>query len=106
MESAASGMIAGINAARVALEQDPVVPPRETIIGGLLDYIATCPVKDFQPMNSNFGLLPPVEGKYPKKVRSEKKIEHAREAMNEFAGKLLPGDSEITSVRADLQSGP
>ncbi|MCX8053459.1 MAG: methylenetetrahydrofolate--tRNA-(uracil(54)-C(5))-methyltransferase (FADH(2)-oxidizing) TrmFO, partial [Armatimonadetes bacterium] len=59
MESAASGIIAGINAARVALGKEPITPPRETVIGALLDYVANCPAPDFQPMNSNFGILPP-----------------------------------------------
>ena len=85
VESAASGIIAGINAARVALGEKPVVPPRETMIGALLDYVANCPVKDFQPMNSNFGLLPPIPEKRPKRMRKELKVETARKAMAEFA---------------------
>ena len=85
MESAASGIIAGINAARVALGEEPVVPPKETIIGALLDYVANCPIKDFQPMNSNFGLLPEIAEKHHKRDRKELKIERARKAMGEFA---------------------
>ncbi len=78
MESAASGIIAGINAARVAMGEEPVVPPKETMIGALCDYVANCPIKDFQPMNSNFGILPEIAGKHPKKMRKELKIERAR----------------------------
>ena len=84
MESAASGIIAGINAARVALGEEPVVPPKETMIGALLDYVANCPIADFQPTNSNFGLLPEIAEKHPKKLRKELKIERARRAMGEF----------------------
>ena len=88
MESAASGIMAGINAARVALGEEPVAPPKETVIGALLDYIANCPIKDFQPMNSNFGILPEISEKHNKKLRKELKIERARKAMEGFVGLL------------------
>ena len=88
MESAASGIIAGINAARVALGEEPVVAPKETIIGALLDYVANCPVADFQPMNSNFGILPELTEKHHKRDRKELKIEKARKAMEEFVARL------------------
>jgi len=88
MESAASWIIAGINAARVALGEEPVVAPKETIIGALLDYVANCPVADFQPMNSNFGILPELTEKHHKRDRKELKIEKARKAMEEFVARL------------------
>jgi len=88
MESAASGIVAGINAARVALGEQPIIPPKETVIGALLDYIANCPIDDFQPMNSNFGILPPILEKHSKKLRKEIKVERARKAMGEFAAGL------------------
>ncbi len=81
MESAASGIIAGINAAKVALGENPVTPPKQTVIGALLDYIANCPIKDFQPMNSNFGILPEITEKHSKKLRKELKVACARSAM-------------------------
>ncbi|MBN1936080.1 MAG: methylenetetrahydrofolate--tRNA-(uracil(54)-C(5))-methyltransferase (FADH(2)-oxidizing) TrmFO [Anaerolineae bacterium] len=58
--STASGLIAGINAARLLLSQTQVAPPPTTMIGALLRYITT-PQKDFQPMKANMGLLPPLE---------------------------------------------
>ncbi len=85
VESAASGIVAGINAARVAVGERTVVVPRETMIGALLDYVANCPVKDFQPMNSNFGLLPALEEKRPKHMLKEIKIERAMATMSGFA---------------------
>ena len=85
VESAASGIIAGINAARVAMGERPVVVPKETMIGSLLDYVANCPVKDFQPMNSNFGLLPALQEKRPKHLRKEAKSDNAKKAITEFA---------------------
>lgn len=61
VESAAAGLIAGINAARMVLGQDQVVPPPESMLGSLARYITSADPKHFQPMNSNFGLLPPLE---------------------------------------------
>ncbi|MEN6357201.1 MAG: methylenetetrahydrofolate--tRNA-(uracil(54)-C(5))-methyltransferase (FADH(2)-oxidizing) TrmFO [Armatimonadota bacterium] len=88
MESAASGIVAGINAARVALGQSPVIPPKETVIGALLDHVANCPIDDFEPMNSNFGILPPILEKHPKKMRKEMKVARAQQAMREFVSRL------------------
>jgi methylenetetrahydrofolate--tRNA-(uracil-5-)-methyltransferase len=56
-----TGLMAGINAARKALGLPCVVPPGETMLGGLLQYVSQAPAKQFQPMNPNFGLLPPLK---------------------------------------------
>jgi len=61
VESAAMGLLAGINAARLALRQSLVTPPRTTAMGGLVCYITQEPLKEFQPMNVNFGIIPPLE---------------------------------------------
>lgn len=61
MESAASGIIAGINAANKVLGKDPIILPNFTMIGALLGYIADDTVSNFQPMGANFGILPPLE---------------------------------------------
>jgi len=89
VESAASGVIAGINAGRVALGEEPVVPPKETMIGALLDHVANCPIDEFQPMNSNFGILPPISEPHPKKMNRQLKVERARRAMEGFAAEGL-----------------
>ncbi|NBD22479.1 FADH(2)-oxidizing methylenetetrahydrofolate--tRNA-(uracil(54)-C(5))-methyltransferase TrmFO [Paenibacillus glycinis] len=68
VESAASGMIAGINAGRVAKGLEPVVFPADTTLGSMAQYITTADFKHFQPMNANFGLFPPLE----KRMRSKK----------------------------------
>ncbi len=60
VESIATGMIAGINASRLQLGKPPIVPSERTVLGALLKYITT-PRSNFQPMNANFGLLPPPE---------------------------------------------
>ena len=61
IESAASGMLAGIETARELLGQPPVDFPRETAIGALALYISGGSVGDFQPMNINFGLITPLD---------------------------------------------
>ncbi|MCK5710524.1 MAG: methylenetetrahydrofolate--tRNA-(uracil(54)-C(5))-methyltransferase (FADH(2)-oxidizing) TrmFO, partial [Deltaproteobacteria bacterium] len=55
VESAAMGIIAGMNAAKLILNEPLIVPPRETAIGSLIKYITDTGVKNFQPMNINFG---------------------------------------------------
>ncbi len=60
IESASGGLIAGINAARLVEEKDPVVFPEDTAHGALCHYITQAESKKFQPMNVNFGLLPPL----------------------------------------------
>lgn len=60
VESSAMGILAGINAARVVNGQPPIVPPRTTAFGTLLAYITTRGRKEFQPMNANYGLFPPL----------------------------------------------
>lgn len=61
MESAASGIVAGINAARRIKGEKPLILPDYTMIGALLNYITDESVKDFQPMGANFGVLPPLD---------------------------------------------
>ncbi|HEY4552281.1 MAG TPA: FADH(2)-oxidizing methylenetetrahydrofolate--tRNA-(uracil(54)-C(5))-methyltransferase TrmFO [Bacillaceae bacterium] len=68
VESAASGLIAGINAARLAKGDNPVVFPKETAMGSMAAYITSTGSKSFQPMNANFGLLPEL----PQRIRDKK----------------------------------
>lgn len=60
MESAASGLLAGKNAARALRGQPPLLLPRETMMGALSAYISDPTVVNFQPMGANFGVLPPL----------------------------------------------
>ena len=60
IESAATGLLAGINAANLVFGKAPVVPPPTTALGALLGYISDSERKRFQPMNVNFGLIPPL----------------------------------------------
>jgi methylenetetrahydrofolate--tRNA-(uracil-5-)-methyltransferase len=95
MESALSGLLAGINALRVASGIVPcVVPPPETISGALMRYISGAdsdeeePKKDFQPMNSNFGLLSAPEIRN-KKERRAKQVEMALEGIVSWVNENL-----------------
>jgi len=71
VESAASGLVAGLNAARLLAGDEPVVFPKETAHGALCQYITNTDAKHFQPMNINFGLLPTLEERIrDKKVKN------------------------------------
>ena len=63
MESAASGIMAGINAVRQAEVEEPLVLSEYNMIGALSQYISDESVTNFQPMGANFGILPPIEPK-------------------------------------------
>lgn len=73
-ESIATGMLAGINMARRILEKEPIVLPKETILGALTQYISDNNHTSFQPINSNWALVPPIE--LPKKERKNKKLKN------------------------------
>ena len=63
MESAASGLMAGLNLSRRLRGEDTVILPEDTMIGALSRYISDGTVKHFQPMGANFGILPPLSEK-------------------------------------------
>ncbi len=87
-ESAATGIIAGINAEKLLKNTQPIYPPPTTMIGGLLKYITEADPDRFQPMNANFGLLPPVKAK-GKRARRKIQAEKALKDMKEWAGNVL-----------------
>ena len=71
-ESIATGLLAGINMANYILGKDLITLPQETMLGALTHYISDEAHEKFQPINSNWGILPPVE--LPKKERKNKKL--------------------------------
>ena len=73
-ESIATGMYAGINMARKILGQEPIELPKETILGALVQYISDAEHREFQPINSNWALVPSIE--LPKKERKNKKLKN------------------------------
>ena len=78
VESAATGLLAGINAAALQRGAAPVAPPPTTAHGALVNYIASACAETFQPMNINFGLLPPLRVPVSRKrLRREAMIERA-----------------------------
>lgn len=80
VESAASGLVAGINAAKLHDGTTPLLEfPEETAIGSMAKYITAANPKSFQPMNANFGLFPPL----PEKIRGkqERNQKHAQRAL-------------------------
>lgn len=78
-ESAASGIVAGINAARFALGEKPLILPEATMLGALINYITDESVSNFQPMGANMGILPPLE----------KKIRHKDERYAALAARAV-----------------
>lgn len=86
VESAASGLIAGINAGRFAKGKECVVLPVDTTLGSMANYITTADFKHFQPMNANFGLLPPLGQRYKsKKLKNEQIALRAIEKIQNFS---------------------
>ena len=71
-ESIASGLLAGINMARFVNGENLLILPQETMLGALCAYISNPEHEKFQPINSNWGIVPPVE--LPKKERKNKKL--------------------------------
>lgn len=91
VESASSGFVAGVNAARQVLGMSPIVFPRETVIGALAAYVAEGGLSSkFQPMNANFGIIAPLEKKVKggKRFRNEAYAQRSLEIVDEFVGKL------------------
>ena len=85
VESASSGLVAGINAARICQGLEPVVFPAETAHGSLCHYITTAPAKHFQPMNVNFGIMSPIKERIRDKQQKKMMIaERALRMLEEF----------------------
>ena len=86
VESAASGLVAGINAARLFKGESPAIFPETTAIGSLAHYITHADSKHFQPMNVNFGIIKELEGDRirDKKARYEKIAERALADLENF----------------------
>ena len=85
VESAASGLYAGLNAARIAQGKDPVIFPEETMMGAMAHYITHASVKNFQPINANFGIVPKLQERIRNKQERNLKIsERAIDRIKKF----------------------
>ena len=90
VESAGSGLLAGINAALRALGQDKLILPPETMLGAMADYVSRGGVGDFAPMNANFGIVTPLgyRVKGGKVAKNEKLAERALAIVDEVVKTL------------------
>ena len=85
-ESAATGMLAGINLARLLAGEAPLLPPPTTMLGALYRYLRETEPGRFQPMNANFGLMEPLENAPRDKFKKKEALaERALAHMGEFA---------------------
>jgi methylenetetrahydrofolate--tRNA-(uracil-5-)-methyltransferase len=88
-ESLATGLLAGINLTRLLDGLEPALPPRETMLGALMAYLREAPPANFQPMNANFGLLPPLDRPIRDKQRKREVLaQRALDAMATFASSV------------------
>ena len=98
VESAALGGLAGTNAARVSLGLPAAQVPRESAHGALLAHLGNASAKDFQPMNVNFGLFPPLDRsaepgrprKLPKRDKHEAMAARGLEAIGRYRARVAP----------------
>jgi methylenetetrahydrofolate--tRNA-(uracil-5-)-methyltransferase len=107
IENIASGLVAGLNAARLLEGQPPLRFPEETAIGALCRYVST-PQKEFSPTNISFGLLPPVDAgkRVSKQDKQRLAAERALDALARFAGeeiRPIPNSQSPLTIRADAR---
>ena len=95
VESAASGFLAGANAARLATGEDLTVPPRTTALGALLTHITSTNSRHFQPMNVNYGLFPELPGRVKKKERRALLAERAQADLQLWQGQITGGEMSM-----------
>jgi methylenetetrahydrofolate--tRNA-(uracil-5-)-methyltransferase len=93
----ATGLLAGLNAARFHAGQEPLILPAETMLGALCHYVTHASAADFQPMKANFGIMPPLEGEegvlHGKRERAAAYARRAQSALEKYlsASRALPG---------------
>jgi methylenetetrahydrofolate--tRNA-(uracil-5-)-methyltransferase len=88
MESAAAGILAGLNACRMVRGQEPLILPRDTMMGALAAHVST-PNADYQPMGANFGILPTLEN-------------HIRDKKMRYAALAQRALDSLDRVMADM----
>ena len=106
MGNIATGLLAGINAARLHQQQEPITLPQTTMLGALCHYVTHADLKDFQPMKANFGIFSPLGSKVPKRERGRAYAERALadlESMILDSSNLLPTDHQAASLSHSKQ---
>jgi methylenetetrahydrofolate--tRNA-(uracil-5-)-methyltransferase len=99
VESAAAGLLAGINAASIATGRAMVVPPVETALGSLVAYITDAARREFQPMNANYGLMPDLETRARGR---QKKIDMGARALKTIDNWIASNQIEPPAVTSSL----
>ena len=91
VESAGSGLVAGISAAKRALGEEPVAFPEITMLGAMGNYVSTGGLGEFVPMNANFGIVPPLDHRVRggKAAKNEELSKRALEALEAFTATLF-----------------
>ncbi len=104
LESVATGMLAGINASLIYQNASPWTLPPETMLGALTHAVSDEARTHFQPMNSNIGVLPPLEipVRKDKKLRNQKMSERSKEKLNAFLGNLTSSPESLKKQSCTL----
>lgn len=103
VESIAAGLMAGMHAAAVVCDREPVPPPRATAFGSLINYITQASARNFQPANITFDLLPPLERKV--RDRKERHRLQCELALREFESWSKQVDVLIPRPAKETRSG-
>jgi methylenetetrahydrofolate--tRNA-(uracil-5-)-methyltransferase len=102
-ESAASGILAGINLGRILAGEDPVVPPPTTMLGGLYRYLREAKPGHFQPMNSNWGLVEPLDRRVKDKTAKREML--AERAQTDFLAWMADSGLELAPPARTVDAG-
>jgi methylenetetrahydrofolate--tRNA-(uracil-5-)-methyltransferase len=97
LESSATGWLAGTNAARQALGLELITPPEDSMLGGLVRFLATANPDNFQPMNANWSLVPAVP-KQKNVGKSERRTQMYQRGLTAFKGWLESKHEENLKV--------
>ena len=103
MGNIATGLLAGLNAARLFHQKSPITLPETTMLGALCHYVTHANLKDFQPMKANFGILPALDysGKLGKRERG---VAYAARSLRDLAA-VLEGDALISEQMLSVPGG-
>jgi methylenetetrahydrofolate--tRNA-(uracil-5-)-methyltransferase len=107
-ESIAAGLLAGIHAAILALDEQPIAPPRESALGSLMHYICNAEAKNFQPANITFDLLPSLDDQTRRRIRDKRErhrmqCEHALRAFDHWRQSL---QSHLSAAHSEAPACP
>ncbi len=92
MGNIATGLLAGINAARLHHHEELITLPQTSMLGALCHYVTHADLKDFQPMKANFGILPPLETRINKRERGKAYAERALASLSIALNAIEAGD--------------